>query len=541
MLPLEGAVAGELAQHAARLRGTDLRQLLQDDPGRGKRLLRESCGLELDLSRQRVDGPALEALLRLARDARLEDAMRDLQGGAEVNATERRAALHTALRAATGERAEVDRARERMRHWCERLQRGEHRGFDGAPISDVVNIGIGGSDLGPRLVAEALRPPAGPRCHFVANIDPDDLRQQLRGLDPARTLFIVCSKSFRTEETRVNAEAARRWLHGAGAGRDRIGRHFIAVSSNLEAAADFGIPGDHCLPMWDWVGGRFSLWSAVGLSAAIAIGWERFEALLAGARAMDRHAREAPAGDNLPLLSALFDCWNCHFLGAGTLAVLPYAQRLARLPDFLQQLVMESNGKRVAADGSALPYHSAPVIWGSAGTIGQHSFHQLLHQGTRDCPLELLLPLRDAEDPRQHARLVAHCLAQSSVFVHGRSEEEARASLRARGETPERAAALAPHLAMPGNRPHSLLSFETLTPALLGALLALWEHRTFYNARLLGINAFDQWGVELGKVVSARIQEAMAAAPGAAAEDALDAGTRRLLARWRAVAGEAGD
>jgi len=343
-LPLKSAAAESLAEQATRLRATGLRQLLQAEPQRCERMVRRACALELDFSRQLLDAPALEGLMDLAREAALPEAMRALQSGAEVNPTEQRAALHTALRAAPGTRPEVDEARALMRHWCKRLHRGEQFGFDGAPISDVVNIGIGGSDLGPRLIAEALRKDAGPRCHFVANIDPDDLRHCLRGLNPSRTLFIVCSKSFRTEETRVNAEAARRWLRDAGAAGDKIGRHFIAVSSNLVAAAEFGIPEENCLRMWDWVGGRFSLWSAVGLSAAIALGWEGFEELLAGARDMDEHTLESAPGDNLPLLSALLDCWNSHFLGTGTLAVLPYAQRLHRLPDFLQQLVMESNG-----------------------------------------------------------------------------------------------------------------------------------------------------------------------------------------------------
>jgi glucose-6-phosphate isomerase len=539
-LPLISCPSSQaLAGRAATLRNQSVRALFDANPERRPRNYhRHGCGLELDFSRQLIDDDTLSLLLQLAKEASLPAAMARLLGGEAVNVTEQRPALHSALRAPAGTDPEIDAARDRMRHWCLQLRGGTHRGFGGAAISDVVNIGIGGSDLGPRLIAEALgEDSSAPRCHFVANVDPEDLRSCLAPLDPARTLFIVCSKSFRTEETRVNAEAARHWLRAAGAPDDAIARHFLAVSSNLEAAADFGIPADHCLPMWDWVGGRYSLWSAVGLSAAVALGWEAFEGLLAGAAAMDRHALEAPASDNLPMLSALIDCWNSHFLGAETLAVLPYSQRLRKLPDYLQQLVMESNGKRVALDGSPLPYHSAPILWGSAGTIGQHSFHQLLHQGTRLTALELVLPLHNPAASAQHDRLVAHCLAQSAVFTSGRSAADAREALLERGEPADRAAALAEHLAMPGNRPHSLITFTRLNPEVLGALLALWEHRTYLNACLLGLNAFDQWGVELGKVVSGAIQEAMSSQESSQEAGQktplLDAGTQRLLVRWR--------
>lgn len=536
--PLTSPLARTLRERAAPLKELGLAAMFAGDPTRQERMRREACGLELDFSRQILDDRCLEDLLRLAAEAKLNEAMQALQGGATVNPTEDRPALHTALRAPAGNNAEVDAARDTMRRWCDRLGSSEHRGFTDEAITDVVNIGIGGSDLGPRLVAEALQESGTtPRCHFVANVDPDDLRLCLAGLSPAHTLFIICSKSFRTEETRVNALAARAWMQNAGASEAQLSRHFVAVSSNLEAAAEFGIPPENCLPMWDWVGGRYSLWSAVGLSAAIDIGWSNFEALLAGAAAMDEHALNSDDGDNLPMLSALLDCWNSHFLDAPTLAVLPYSQRLAKLPDYLQQLVMESNGKGVTVDGQPLPYHSSQVLWGAAGTIGQHSFHQLLHQGTRETALEFILPLNNPADPRQHARVVAHCLAQSSVFAEGRSEEDARADLEARGESPERAAELAPHLAMPGNRQHSMLTMETLTPYALGTILALWEHRTYYNACLLGINAFDQWGVELGKVVSGRIQDAMRAGDGDAS--GLDAVTQRQLGRWREAGGSA--
>jgi glucose-6-phosphate isomerase len=540
-LPLHTAIADTLRTHAQDMLNIDLPGLFSTDPQRSERFVAGACGLELDFSRQRLDEHTLSRLLQLAEEAQLPTAIDALLGGAMVNGTERRPALHSALRGETGQHPEVDAARASMRDWTLRLRSGEHRGFRGERIQDVVNIGIGGSDLGPRLVSQALQQQGAPlRCHFVSNVDPSDLHDCLAALDPASTLFIICSKSFRTEETRVNAEAARAWLRANGAGEEAIAQHFLAVSSNLKAAAEFGIPDSNCLPMWDWVGGRYSLWSAVGMAIALATGWEQFEALLGGAAAMDRHVAEAEPAQNLPMLGALIDCWNNHFLGAGALAVLPYCHRLRQLPDYLQQLVMESNGKGVDAAGRRLSYHSAPILWGSAGTIGQHSFHQMLHQGTQLCPMELLLPLHAGNgDSAQHARLVAHCLAQSSVFMNGRSEAQARSALLERGESEEEATRLAPHLAMPGNRVHSLLSFRELDAATLGALLAFWEHRTFLNAQLLGINAFDQWGVELGKDVSGQIQAAMAegvptqAGGVAMAENALDPGTRRHLARWR--------
>jgi glucose-6-phosphate isomerase len=536
MPPLTSPAAESLHAAARRLRDAGIRHLFAADPERHLDMTATAAGLELDYSRQLIDAEAMDTLIALAESAGLAAAMAALQSGEAINNTEQRAALHTALRAATGTRDDVDAAREAMREHCAALRGATRRGFDGAPITDIVNIGIGGSDLGPRLVADALGTvPGAPRCHFVSNVDPDDLQRCLAACAPGSTLFIVCSKSFRTEETRVNAEAARDWLRGAGCDDQALDRHFLAVSSNLEAAAQFGIPADNCLPMWDWVGGRFSVWSTVGLSAAVAIGWENFEAMLAGAAAMDEHALAAAPRDNLPMLSALLDIWNSNFLGMGTLAVLPYSQRLALLPAYLQQLVMESNGKGVSSSGSALAWDSAPILWGAAGTIGQHSFHQLLHQGTRACAMELVLPLSNPAQPEQHARLVAHCLAQSSVFLSGRSEESARRALLERGMSAPRATELAPHLAMPGERPHSLLSFERLSPRALGALLAYWEHRTFFAARLLDINAFDQWGVELGKEVSGTIRAAMQEGTDSTAQKQLDAGTRRLLERWRTL------
>lgn len=529
---------GELQAMAEGLRSASIAGLFEHQAGRAESFCRAAAGLRLDFSKHLLDAPAHARLVALGEQARLPERARALLDGEELNNTEGRPALHSLLRASAAPGLEdkleqVEHTRGRMRAWVERLH-GGHTGFAGRPITDVVNIGIGGSDLGPRLVTEALRPfQQDIASHYVANVDPADLQDTLLDLDPASTLFIVCSKSFRTEETLANSLAARDWMRNAGAAESDLDKHFLAITTNLEAAAEFGISGDNCLPLWDWVGGRYSVWSAVGLSCAIAVGWEHFEAFLAGAAAMDSHFGEAPVADNLPMLMGLLEVWYGNCLGAGNHVVLPYAQGLARLPDFLQQLTMESNGKGVSAGGAALDYNTGPVLWGSAGTMGQHSFHQLLHQGTRLCPADFILPLTTHTGMNeQHRRLVANCLAQSRALLVGRTLEEAKASLLARGQAPDEAARLAPHLAMPGNRPNSVITFEALTPHSLGALIALYEHRTFCSGQLWGINSFDQWGVELGKEIGADL---LARMDGQRKAEALDPATELLLAEWHAA------
>ena len=517
----------------------DITAELAADPTRAESYTATAAGLHLDYAKQRLDDSGLAGLLRLAQEADLPAQARALLAGEELNNTEGRPALHSLLRAASGtgqdERfAEVCAARERMRQWVERINSGQQRGFSGQTITDVVNIGIGGSDLGPRLVTEALRPFQGlVACHCVANVDPADLQDTLLQLDPASTLFIICSKSFRTEETLTNGLAARQWLLMAGATEEELDKHFLAITTNLTAAADFGIPEENCLPLWDWVGGRYSVWSAVGLSCAIAVGWDHFTEFLAGAEAMDQHFISAPIGQNLPMLLSLLEIWNCNVLGAGNHVVLPYDNSLQKLPDFLQQLTMESNGKQVSVAGAQLPYQTGPVLWGSAGTMGQHSFHQLLHQGTRDCPVDFVLPLTTHTGmSAQHQRLVANCLAQSRALMVGRSEAEALDALAGRGVPLAEAERLAPHMMMPGNRPNSVISMDSLNPATLGALLALYEHRTFCSGQLWGINSFDQWGVELGKEIGAEILGELSV-EGAGV--GMDAATVRLMEAWRAA------
>jgi glucose-6-phosphate isomerase len=526
----------ELEARAAALRSTCIVDLFEKDPDRAGRYVAEAGGLQLDYSKHLLDGGSLAALLELAMQAGVREGAEALFAGARINNTEDRPALHPLLRA-SGDCGlpdlyrEVSTARERMHVIVQDLGAGSHTGFTGEPVTDVINIGIGGSDLGPRLVTQALSPFHGKvRCRYVANVDPADLKEVLPELRAATTLFIICSKSFRTEETLANGLAARDWMLQSGATESDLAKHFLAVSSNIEAAVSFGIAQENCLPMWDWVGGRYSVWSAVGLSCAIAVGWDNFTRLLAGAEAMDRHFRESEPGDNMPLIMSLLELWYGNFLGIGNHVVLPYDHSLRLLPDYLQQLTMESNGKQVDTEGRSLDYLTAPVLWGSAGTIGQHSFHQLLHQGQLLCPADFVLPLTThTGQAGQHRKLVANCLAQSRALMVGRSLEEATTSLLRRGLEETAALELAPHLAMPGNRPNSIITMKSPTPATLGALLALYEHRTFCSGQLWRINSFDQWGVELGKEISADILDRLDGNEG----DVMDAATERLIAAWR--------
>ncbi len=527
----------ELKTHATALSNTSIQQLFDQDDSRAADFTLEAAGLQLDFSRHLLNRDTLTALYKMAEQAGLRQAIEDLYSGQHVNNTENRPALHTLLRASSADSLadkfrEVSAVRQRMQAIANRINQGDHEGYTGAAITDVVNIGIGGSDLGPRLVTEALKPFHGTiRCHYVANVDPADLQETLGALRPESTLFIICSKSFRTEETLANSLAARDWMLAGGASAQDLDKHFLAVTTNLQAAADFGIPAANCLPMWDWVGGRYSVWSAVGLSCAVAVGWDRFSEFLAGAEAMDQHFQNSLPETNMPLLMSLLELWYCNFHGAGNHVVLPYDHSLQRLPDFLQQLTMESNGKQVSTDGRPLAYNTAPVLWGSAGTMGQHSFHQLLHQGTLLCPVDFVLPLTTHTGlAEQHRMLVANCLAQSRALMVGRSLEACHASLRERGMDDATAARLAPHLAMPGSRPSSVLTMESLNPGTLGALLALYEHRTFCSSQLWGINPFDQWGVELGKEIGT---EVLARLTDSDKDSDMDAATERLIKAWR--------
>lgn len=501
---------------AARLGRRPIAELLED-PRRNDALRVDAAGLALDLSKQRLDDAALSNLVALARAQQLPARIEELFTGAALNSTESRPALHTALRSAPGEApavaaAPVAETLARLLRFAEDVQTGQRRGHGGRPFTDVVHIGIGGSHLGPELAVEALgERGSGLRCHFVANVDGDALTGTLQGLDPTTTLLIVVSKSFTTLETRENALAARSWLLERTGSLDALRHQVVGVTANVEAATEFGIDESMIYPLWDWVGGRFSLWSAVGMPIALAAGPQAFARLLEGARDMDRHFRNAPLEGNAPLLLALAAIWNFNFLGAGTLAVLPYSRRLRLLPDYLQQLEMESNGKRVHHDGSPVGVHSMGVLWGGEGTNGQHAFHQLLHQGTRSFAADFVVVAEPDHDLAvQHRWLLANALAQSQAMMAGQDSED-------------------PHRRVPGDKASTTVVLERLTPRSLGALLALYEHKVFCQGVIWNINSFDQWGVEVGKRLALPIHEQLGSAPAVSQ----DASTRHLVERLR--------
>jgi glucose-6-phosphate isomerase len=532
------ALAGHYEAHG---RGFDLREAFGRDPQRAQALTITAPELHADLSKNLLDAATLRFLIDLAHECGLEARRDALLSGAPVNVTEGRAAWHAALRASDGAIApppEVATTRTAMLEFAERIRDTRTSG-----IRDVVNIGIGGSDLGPRMAARALDAYAHPgiRMHFVSNVDGHDLAPVLRGLEAASTLFIIASKTFTTQETIANAQAARAWFEAAG-GR-AVARHFVGATTNVVAARAFGI--DTTFPFWDWVGGRYSLWSAIGLPLAIAIGAHGFEALLEGAQAMDRHFATAPLPSNLPVVLGLLDVWYRDFHRFPSRCLAPYHQGLERLPAWLQQLEMESNGKRVDLDGEPVPFATSPVVWGEPGTNAQHAYFQMLHQGTDVVPVEFVLVRRPSwrlppgESPalvqqleRQHRMLLANGLAQSQALMLGKTAAEARAERVPTAAAGIDAEVLARHRTFPGNRPSTTLVLDALTPRTLGALLALYEHRVFTSGALWGIDSFDQWGVELGKALSARLLPLL---EGGDADGAgLDASTAALVSRLRA-------
>ena len=516
-------------------RDTTVRDLLEADPGRCDDLVLEASGISLDLSRQRIDAQVLAALQSLATQQQVLEHRDAMLTGQHVNTTEDRAVLHTALRLPSGSSlvvdgrdvaADVDEVLERMSSWAQAVRTGAWLGSSGKRITDIVNIGIGGSDLGPAMAYTALRhySDRSIACHFVSNVDPTDLTEVLRPLDPATTLFIIASKTFTTQETMTNAAAARDWLVAAH-GEDAVSRHFVAVSTNAELVTGFGIDPANMFGFWDWVGGRYSMESAIGLSTMVAIGPENFRSMLDGFHAMDVHFATAEPRENLPLLMGLVAVWNRDFLEIPTTAVLPYSQYLARFPAYLQQLTMESNGKSVRADGSPSACATGAIVWGEPGTNGQHSFYQLIHQGTSAVACDVIVVARTPNPlGRQQDILVANALAQASVLARGRTEAEVRAD-----DTPEH---LVAHKVMPGNRPTSVLMVRDLDPFTLGALVALYEHSVFVQGAVWGINSFDQWGVELGKKVALGILSVIETGEG---RGSLDSASAHSVDRYRAL------
>jgi glucose-6-phosphate isomerase len=491
------ALQGHYQAHG---RSLDLREAFARDPARFERLSLTAPEVFADLSKSRWDVATQRFLLDLARECGLPQRRDAMFAGEPINATEGRAVLHTALRAPAGTAPfsdEVHGVLDTMLSFVEQI-----RARAGDPYTDIVNIGIGGSDLGPAMVVPALEPwvHRGLRFHFVSNVDGHDLTAVLRGLKPQNTLFIIASKTFTTQETMANAHAARAWFDaGMPTGADRS-QHFVGVTTNLKAAAEFGITTT--FGFWDWVGGRYSLWSAIGLPIALAVGAENFRALLAGAHAMDRHFAEAPPERNLPMQLGLLDVWNRNFHGFASRSIAPYHQGLRRLPAYLQQLEMESNGKCVDMAGQPVPFATCPVVWGEPGTNGQHAYFQMLHQGTDVIPVEFIAVKQPAHDlSDQHRKLLANCLAQSQALMMGKTAAEAALEKAPTASADFPAEQLAQHRSFPGNRPSTTLVLDALTPRSLGALIALYEHRVFVSGALWGINSFDQWGVELGKAL----------------------------------------
>ncbi len=531
-----------LVAHQRRMADVHMRALFDEDPGRAARFSLEDAGVFLDYSKNRIVEETMALLLDLARAARLEEAIARMFSGERINTTEKRAVLHTALRSRGTELILVDgedvmpkvrAVLAHMRDFVEAVQSGTYRGFTGEPVTDIVNIGIGGSHLGPLMVTRALHPYRwrGMRVHFVSNADPTDIAETLARIEPHTTLFVIASKTFTTQETMQNAECARQWFIERTRDMTAVGRHFVAVSTNVPATEAFGIAKEHVFEFWDWVGGRYSLWSAIGLPIALYLGMEVFERLLEGAYRMDRHFRNAGLEANLPVVLGLLSVWYTQFFGAQSRAVVPYDQHLEHLPAYLQQLEMESNGKGVTQEGKTVEYATGPIVWGAPGTNGQHAFFQLLHQGTLLVPADFLLPLQGHHPPEaQHELLVAHCIAQSQALMRGRSAAELRTEMAAR-EVPEiEIERLVAHRVCPGNRPSNTLCYDRLTPETLGALIALYEHKTFTEGVILGIDSFDQWGVELGKTLAG---EVAAGLRGEAAPSGQDASTRALIQRFR--------
>ena len=534
----------ELETLAQALTATSTRELFAQDAQRFEHCCIEAAGLALDYSRQRVDARVVNCFAALADQLSLRSRIEAMFRGEAINSTENRAVLHTALRrsdAASLEVAGEDIAalvrseRQRMLTFAEDIRQGIIRSSSDQSFTLVVNIGIGGSDLGPAMAVQALKQfsSGAPSVAFASNVDGCQLADLLEHADPERTLFIICSKTFTTLETLTNARTARAWILQR-LGAKRLPQHFAAVSVNAKAMDEFGVHPDYRFAMWDWVGGRYSVWSAIGVSLAIAIGRAGFESFLSGGREVDEHFRAAPWHENLPLLAGLLGVWNIDLLGLPTLAVLPYDSRLARLPAYLQQLEMESNGKHVRLDGTPTTLPTCPVIWGEPGDNAQHSFFQLLHQGTQRAALDFLLPINSscASQPQQDLA-IASCLAQAEAFALGKDADQVRADLARQKLSPERIAALLPHKVHEGSRPLSLLLFERLDPATLGRIIALYEHKVFVQSVVWGNNAFDQWGVELGKTLCESFIPLVQKPESVSGQSSSLMGALNYVKRWR--------
>jgi len=534
-----------LMKHRARLDEKPMRELFAEDASRFDSFSATFGDILLDYSKNRIDQKALAALFELAREVDVEGRRDRMWAGEHINSTEDRAVLHMALRYQGDQKVMVDgkdvmpdvrAVLDAMRVFSDKVRDGSIRGATGEQFTDVINIGIGGSDLGPAMVTLALAPYTRPdlRAHYVSNVDGAHIHDTLKGLDPKRTMFIIASKTFTTDETMTNARSARQWIAEA-LGEAAVNDHFAAVSTNLEGCDRFGIRQDRIFGFWDWVGGRYSVWSAIGLPVAIAVGFDNFHAFLKGAAAMDEHFRTAPLERNLPVIMGLIGVWYRNAWGFSAHAVLPYDQRLSRLSAYLQQLDMESNGKHVTLSGKQVDYPTGPILWGEPGTNGQHAFYQLIHQGTDPIPCDFLVAAVPHESlPPHHVKLVANVLAQSEALMLGKTEAEVMNELKGTGLDKAAIKALAPHKVFEGNRPSNTIVYRQLDPETLGKLIALYEHKVFVQGTVWNINSFDQWGVELGKQLAKAL---LPAVEGSESGEGHDSSTRGLLAHFHKLRG----
>ncbi|WP_250656486.1 glucose-6-phosphate isomerase [Alkalimarinus coralli] len=530
-----------LEAHAEQIIPLHMRDMFADDPERFTRFFTEAAGIKLDYSKNRITSNTKALLIQLAREAQLPEKIEAMFQGQAINTTEQRPALHIALRNLTNGPINVDGedimpevrdTLQQMDKFVWKIHSAQWRGFSNKPFTDIVSIGIGGSFLGPKLVSASLKPywNNALNCHYVANIDGSHITEVLKHVNPETTLFIIQSKSFGTQETLENTKVARSWFLRNGGNLETIAKHFVAVTANTQSAIEFGIQEENIFPMWDWVGGRYSLWSAIGLPIALAIGMDGFKALLSGANAMDNHFRTAPLEENLPVILGLLGIWYGNFMGADSHAILPYDHYLRGLPAHIQQLDMESNGKSVDLSGNPVDYTTGPIIWGGAGANGQHAYHQLLHQGTRLSPADFIIPLQ-SHNPvaHHHAILFANCLSQTQALMQGKTEQEAKQELLDKGLSETEASELAPHKVIAGNKPSNTLLFDKATPRTVGALIAMYEHKVYVQGAIWNVNSFDQWGVELGKQLGNEILHKLLQEPS---DKQLDTSTEGLIALY---------
>jgi glucose-6-phosphate isomerase len=531
---------------ATKIKTQHMRDWFAADPQRAENFTQAACGIELDFSKNLITNEVMQALQALASECQVSEKSQAMFAGEIINHTEKRAVLHTALRNFSGKPVLVDgedvmpevlACQQKIQDFVASVHSGERKGYTGKPLTQIVAIGIGGSFLGPKIMSEALKPYwfEGVKLHYVANVDGCHIQDVLASIDHQETLVVMSSKSFTTQETLQNTLTAKAWFLAAGGSQQDIAKHFIAVSSNIKAATEFGMAEDNIFPLWDWVGGRYSLWSAIGLPIALTIGYDNYRELLQGAFEMDEHFQNTPIEQNLPMILALLGVWYVNFFGAQSHVLLPYYHYLRGFPAYVQQLDMESNGKRITGSHTEVDYATGPIIWGSEGTNGQHSFHQLIHQGTVLVPADFMLPLKvPNQDDTHHAMLASNCFGQTQALMQGKTFEECKTDLASKGLDDATLESLSTHKTMPGNKPSNTLLFNQVDPKTLGALVAMYEHKVFVQGAIWGVNSFDQWGVELGKELGNQVLDTLV---NTNADLNFDASTNQLISKFRKANG----